>query len=714
VTLRSRAGLAWSVLALDVSLLAAGVLLSLANGSNSSEGSDWGTPVGAALVGFAFLAFPVVGALIATRDFSNSIGWLCLGVGFAFGLTALASEYGIYGVLTEPGSVPAPEYGLWLQSWSWLYFIAVPAVFFPLLFPDGRLLSPRWLAVPWLAGSVLIAASVGTALSPGPLDEARYADNPLGLEDAGTVVSVLDATIVLLLPLGVAAAVSLVLRYRRSRGEERLQLKWFVTAAVGAVLVFFVGLALTAIASPPFDGIAQDIATLGWATLPIAVGISILRYRLYDIDVVISKALVFSALAVFITGVYVAIVVGVSALVGSAGDPSIVLSIVATAIVAVAFQPARERAQQLANRLVYGSRATPYEILARFSEQAALDAASEDVLGTVARIVGEGTGAGRSDVWVKSGRALRLGASWPEPPADGPRELALADGRLPTFADIDAAAPVRHQGELLGALTVAKRRGESLAPDEEKLLRDLAAQAGLVLRNAGLTAELLARLEDLRASRERLVTAQDEERRRLERDLHDGAQQHLVGLKVKLNLAARQADDAALKEALTALQADADEAVEALRDLAHGIYPPLLAEQGLPAAIEAHARKSPLVVELEADGIGRYPQDIEAAVYFCCLEALQNVAKYADAARAVVRVSETDGDLHFAVEDDGAGFDPAATPRGSGLQNMADRAEALGGTLEVTSAPGAGTQVNGRLPLAARSSAPSELEAALP
>jgi signal transduction histidine kinase len=262
---------------------------------------------------------------------------------------------------------------------------------------------------------------------------------------------------------------------------------------------------------------------------------------------------------------------------------------------------------------------------------------------------------------------------------------------------------VRHQAELLGALAVSKRQGESLTPVEEKLLIDLAAQAGLVLKNVGLTTELLQRLEELRASRQRLVAAQDEERRRLERNLHDGAQQNLVALKVKLGLAETFADKdpAKARQLLGEIKSDADEALETLRDLARGIYPPLLADKGLATALESQARKATLPVTVEADGIGRYPQDIEAAVYFCCLEALQNVQKYARANKATVRLGERDGTLLFEVEDDGKGFDPAATPRGSGLTNMSDRLDALGGSVVVQSQPGSGTQLVGTMPIMA-------------
>jgi len=242
-----------------------------------------------------------------------------------------------------------------------------------------------------------------------------------------------------------------------------------------------------------------------------------------------------------------------------------------------------------------------------------------------------------------------------------------------------------------------------------ELLEDLASQAGLVLKNVGLTAELLQRLDDLRASRQRLVAAQDEERRRLERNLHDGAQQNLVAIKVKLGLAEMFAekDPAKARATLAELKVDTDEALDTLRDLARGIYPPLLADQGLAAALESQARKATVRVEVQADGIGRYAQDIEAAVYFCCLEALQNVQKYAAAQTAVVKLSGSGDALTFEVTDDGHGFDAGSVRRGAGLTNMTDRIDSLGGSLEVLSTPGRGTRIHGSLPVVATAAAVS-------
>jgi signal transduction histidine kinase len=267
----------------------------------------------------------------------------------------------------------------------------------------------------------------------------------------------------------------------------------------------------------------------------------------------------------------------------------------------------------------------------------------------------------------------------------GPDELPPFEGRR--------AFPVRDRGELLGALTVSMPAAEPLSKDGEQLVTDLASQAGLVLRNVRL-------IEELQESRRRIVTAQDERARKLERDIHDGAQQQLVALSVKLGLAEQLASRDADKTTslLAELKSDTADALENVRDLARGIYPPVLADHGLPAALEGQARKAPIPVHLDANGSGRYPSEIEAAVYFCCLEALQNIAKYADANDATIRLGRSNGDLTFEVEDDGRGFDQG-TVGGSGLTNMRDRVEAVGGTLQVSSTPGSGTTIRGRIPV---------------
>ncbi len=496
------------------------------------------------------------------------------------------------------------------------------------------------------------------------------------------------------------ASIALVGRLVRTRGDERQQIKWF--AYLGTLFVVTIlALAVSALLPPIhwLEGWINFVLVVELALgIPAAAGIGILRYRLYDIDAVINKSVVFGALALFITAVYVAVVVGLGALIGTGGRPNLALSILATALLAVAFEPVRGRLQTVANRLVYGERATPYEVLARFSDRVAGTYSSEEVLPRLAQVLAEGTGATQASVWVRVGSELQPGAFWPN---GGPDASAGLTERV---------VPVHHQGEHLGELRVGKRPGEPLSPVEEKLLSDLASQAGLVLRNVRLTAELRRRLDEisqqateLRASRQRIVAAQDAERRRLERNIHDGAQQNLVALTVKLRLAANLArrDPERARESVKALEAETDQALQMLRMLARGIYPPLLREQGLVAAIRADAEKMPLPVTVAAAHLDRYAPEVEAAVYFVCLEALQNVTKHARASRVQIHLRPDKGALSFEVTDDGSGFAVTRTGDGSGVRNMTDRIEAMGGRLEIRSAPHRGTTVSGQVPVRA-------------
>jgi signal transduction histidine kinase len=303
----------------------------------------------------------------------------------------------------------------------------------------------------------------------------------------------------------------------------------------------------------------------------------------------------------------------------------------------------------------------------------------------MAQVLAAGTGAEAAAVWLRVGGELRPAAVWP------------AEASAPSSDRVE----VRHQGETLGALSITMPPSDPMNPTKEKLVEDLAGQAGLVLRNVRL-------IEELRASRQRLVAAQDEERRKIERNIHDGAQQQLVALAVKQRMAAAVVgqDDERARAILEELQSETTQALEDLRDLARGIYPPLLADQGLRAALEAQAKKSVVPVDVMAEGVGRLPQEIEAAVYFSCLEALQNVAKYAVASGAVIRLTHVGGELTFEVEDDGVGFDASTTGYGTGLQGMADRLDALGGTIRVRSAPGSGSTITGVVPVAGMSANP--------
>ncbi|MDP9235573.1 MAG: sensor histidine kinase [Actinomycetota bacterium] len=643
---------------------------------------------------FIAVTYGSVGGFLASRRGRHAVPWVFLLIAMSQAISVLA----LYGASLIRGGDHSELANIltWIESWSWAPGFIFIATLLLQLFPTGRVLTPRWkgLARATVTGVVLVV--LGIAFHP----QVVGSDVPRGYQSPVPTSALADGLAVVggLMLVGclVGSLISIVLRYRRSRGEEREQLKVFAAAAIGTV-VLVTGGALFQPDQAPL--VIRAVTFIGIPLIPIAAGIAILRYRLYDIDVVINKAVVFGVLAGFMTAVYLGIVIGVGALIGSRNN--LLLSVIATAVIAVAFQPVRQRVQRFVNQLVYGHRLTPYEVLSEFTDRVAETYATQDVLPRMARAVAEGTSAKEAHVWLRSGAELRAAASWPTERENGYPPVALTNGAVPELPGVDRAIEVRHQGELLGALTVTKPPGEPLSPAEDKLLRDLAAQAGLVLRNVGLTAELLARLDELTASRQRLVAAQDEERRRLERNLHDGAQQHLVALKMRLDVANQLADrDPEKARAIfAALPAEASEALETLRDLARGIYPPLLAAEGLGAALQAQAAKASVPVKVTASPIGRYPQEIEAAVYFCCLEALQNVAKYAHASAATVVLSSEDSQLTFSVSDDGAGFDPATSRPGAGLQNMIDRLEALGGNIQVTSAPGAGTTVTGSLPV---------------
>jgi signal transduction histidine kinase len=507
--------------------------------------------------------------------------------------------------------------------------------------------------------------------------------------------------------VAIASVSALVFRFVRSKGEERQQLKWLAYA--GAVLVASV--------TPTLLGTAWA-ATVGWLFLTVALtfglpgaaAVAILKYRLYDIDPIINKSVVFAILAAFITAVYVGIVVGIGNLIGAAGQSSLTLSILATAVVAVGFQPVRDKVQRLANRLVYGKRATPYEVLSQFSERVAGVYSSEDVLPRMAGVLGEATGASRADIWIRLGDEIVPAASWPAANGHASSPLKIEGQHLPPVPGVSRIVPVRHQGELLGALSVNKRAGEALTPVEEKLLTDLAAQAGLVMRNVRLTVELQERLREsssraaeLRAARQRLVAAGNVARSQLERNIQAATEPRLLSIAGRIAGARQllQGDATIAAAALNQLTAEANETLELLRDLARGIYPPLLIEKGPVPALQAYLQKARVPVQLDTDrafATTRFEEQVEGAVYFCCVEALQNVAQHAGAASTVVWLSATDGRVAFSITDSGPGFEQQNREPGPGLQTMTDRVRALGGSLEVRSARGAGTTVEGWIP----------------
>jgi signal transduction histidine kinase len=580
-----------------------------------------------------------------------------------------------------------------------------------LLFPTGKLPSSRWRPVAaagvLLTGLTLAGLVVTPRLLqlPAPGGISLIYPNPLGVENLKPVLRAIPAGTlnglqVVFVAFMAAVLVSLAVRYRAGGRLMRQQIKWLALAAVAFAVLLFIALLGLAAGEVWLAGVANGVtAVVALFGIPAAMAIAILRHRLFDIDVIIGRAVVYALLSAAFTGVYAGIVVGIGTFVGHQGGP--VLTIAAAVTIALLFQPLRRRAQLFANRLVYGKRATPYQALSDFTGDMAGQLDLTEAVNRMVSVLAGATGADRAEAWIRVGTELRPAAVWPHGSPSSTAIALGADGGLPPFEEASRAVAVKHGGELLGALSLQKPRNEPLTSTEDDLLRHLASQAGLVLRNAALTAELQATIDDLRASRRRLVRAQDEERQRIERNLHDGAQQQLVALNIQLGLLDGAADDPGeVREIAGQLRAGLHAALDDLRALARGIYPPLLADQGLAAAVQSQARRAPLPVLVEADGIGRYRRDAEATAYFCILEALQNVAKYARASQATVALACPDGHLEFTVTDDGAGFDTTAPSHGTGLLGMADRLAAVGGTLHIDSAPGHGTTISGGLPAA--------------
>ena len=413
-------------------------------------------------------------------------------------------------------------------------------------------------------------------------------------------------------------------------------------------------------------------------------------------------------LAAFVVAVYVVIVVGGGVLLGRDGSPSVALSVLATAVVALGFEPVRQRMHSTAARVLGRQVVSPYDVLSRFSGTAA--GSDAELAQQMVRLLAEGTNAEWAQVWLTVQGRLRLAATWPiDAIASDDEPEPVADARDSTGIG-RRAVTVRHGGQVYGVFRLQERDALPLSSIEERLFTGLAAQAGLVLRLLGLRTELAARHEELAAraaelqqSRDRLIAAQDDERRRLERDIHDGAQQHLVALAVNLRVVETVVakDPARAAGMLHAQSAAAREAIETLSRLSRGMYPRQLADAGLAAALRAGVAGTAVPVDVVDTSGRRLPGEVEAALYFFAMEAIQNAAKHAQASRITVRLDATGDPTTVTVTDDGVGFAPVAVGAGAGagLANMRDRIDAVGGAVAVTSAAASGTTVTASVPV---------------
>jgi signal transduction histidine kinase len=677
----------WAAIGVGAALVVEALWLGTLNGTFSDDPFTL-------LIVLSVATYMMTGAILATRVPHNPIGWLFLVIALGLLFGGGTAEYAMYTLLTNPGALPAGVWAAWINNWTFVIAGLIPIVL--ILFPTGRPPSRGWRWVLGAIGVTLAALVVSAMFRPGPieLNGDFTVPNPAGVEALRTATAAAAWIGGLVLAAeSIASVGALIVRFRRADEEERQQVRWIAVAAALAG-VFLVMVLLTSVGLQPGESrFVNDLAFLLFFLclsigIPGAVAVALLKYHLYDLDVVVKKTVLYVTVAGLLLLVFVVAAVVVGGLFGRSQRAAVI----AAAVIGLAFWPALRVARRVADRIVYGGRATPYEVLTTFGRRMSETYATDDVVGRTAQLLASATGAATATVWLRVGREIRPAGTWP---SDGTTGSALAlDGDELPMLPADWAEPVRDRGELLGALAVTMPANDPIGPGRQRLIRDLADQAGLALRNVRL-------IEELRASRQRLVAAQDEGRRRLERNIHDGVQQQLVALAVKLRLADGMIDrdPGRAHDAIAALQGDANAALEDLRDLARGIYPPLLADQGLRAALEAQAQKATTPVRVDATSIGRYPRDIESTVYFCALEAMNNIAKYADASAASVSVEQTDGILRFTVRDDGRGFDTHAAVNGTGLQGMTDRLEAVGGSLLIESAIGTGTTVIGTVPV---------------
>lgn len=637
------------------------------------------------------VALAGLGALVVVRGDSHRYGWLLLALAASTGVLGVAGEYSVYAVLADSASLPLTMTAGWVQD-LWMIPWLVGFLLLPALFPDGTPASDRWRRPVQAAAGVWVALIAVFMLAERPLTNAFLAiegqppANPTGLlpvPETALNVTWLAVTLASVV-IGVA---SLVSRWRRADTEVRQQLKW-VLYAFGVLLVVVaadvtnqavegwlgVGLGLTWPLAALFA-----VTTVG---LVVALGFAVLRFRLYDVDLVINRTLVYTGLTVIIVATYVLIVVGAGALLPV---EQTFLSLVATGIVAVAFAPLRTRLQRWANRLMFGQRDDPYAVLSELGRLLSRSGAPEATLQTLAETVAT---------------TLKLPGLAVELEHDGEWQSRATHGRVPDVETDGIVVPMRYQGELVGRLVATPRSArEPLSSADHRLLADIAHQTGALAHAVRLTMAL-------QRSRERLVLAREEERRRIRRDLHDGLGPSLASQTFRLDAVLQRlpADPATAAELVAALKHHNQELVADIRRLVYDLRPPALDQLGLAGALAAHAgqldRTGQLVITVETtpEPLPGLPAAVEVAAYRIGHEAITNVVRHAHATCCTATLETTDTALSLEVCDDGVGLDQSARP-GVGLTSMRERTAELGGTLTVSAAQPTGTRIRATLPI---------------
>jgi signal transduction histidine kinase len=653
--------------------------------------------------GFALAIAWAIAGLVTARSGDHTAAWLiALGalVG-TIGLTAArigASE----GDARGPARVLATLAACGVIAVSFHYLLALP---------DGRLGRP---------GRRVLAG----------LGYASAAGTGIGLVAAGQPFTLMAGALIWPLAVGLALPATR-LRYLRAGGRDKERLQWLGAGLVIAASVALISAVLHLLVNWP--GPADAVAAGAALVIPLAVIAAECPPLARQGGRVFVQALAVAGSGAVVAAIYLVIVLGLGNAPGDPEDRRILgLSMLAAAIAAIGFLPARGRLVASATRFVYGTREAPGEALRTFGSRMTRAVAMDELLLQLAESLRKTMQLTCAEIYTGLGDVLERAVSVPD--AD-PKSIVLTDRERPVVARAGVSgsawasvwlpalldgreqaqlrvAPISHAGELLGLIVVERPdRADVFTDEDDRVLTELARQAGLAFHNSQLDSALQTTLDalrkqadELRESRARIVASGDAERRRVERNLHDGAQQHLVALAINIRLTRDivAEDPEGAGEMLGQLAEDVQTTIKELRELAHGIYPPLLADNGLGDALRAAASRSPLTVRVAvADEVGRYPAEVEAAIYFSCMESLQNAAKHAPGATVDLRLWTESGGLLFSVADDGPGYDAAVADRGHGYVNMADRLGAIGGTVRWDSAPGHGSTVSGSVPLAA-------------
>ncbi len=707
--------LAWVIVALTAGLSGSALSLSLAFAITTGDTGNLLSHQSAAPL--AAIAYGVLGALVVSHRPKNPIGWMFLAVGLLESLSSFAAAYHIYGVILWGGKpYPGDAFAKWLNSWLWVPALFLPTTFVLLLFPDGKLPSRRWRPVAWVAALALAAVVASLAFHPGPVESWGRGPNPLGIGSAPVWEGVLNLATILLIAAMAGSIAALVARFRRSRGIEREQIKWLVYGGMLMVL----GFTLTGVIwfgfadSPLASELSMTLSSLSVMTIAVAASLAIARHHLYDIDLIINRTLVYAALTAVIVTLYVLIVGGVGAVLRT--QSKWLVALVATGVVAVLFQPLRQRLQKWVNRLLYGQRDEPFEVLADLGQRLEATLSPEMVYPTLVETVAQTLKLPYAAISVRG--------------EDGQFTVPVSYGKPVPDPII---YPLTYQGETIGRLEIAPRaRGESLSEADQRLLRNIARQAGTAVHAVQLTG-------DLQRSRRQLVTAREEERRRLRRDLHDGLGPSLAALHVQSGVLRRliKSDPDAAEALLDEFRGDIRATIDEIRRVVYELRPPALDELGLAAAVRSQAGRwstvgeqsdgsqdgyqvgdsepeedstMPLQMVVEApETFPPLPAAVEVAAYRIIQEALANVAHHAQASCCVVRLTLDNGEtagamvdpsLRVEIIDDGQGLNGRGRESsGLGLLSMRERAEELGGTCIISSLPDGGTRVRAILPV---------------